>query len=283
MRRAGLRQPAAPLNTFGNATVPATDTKAKVRSIAKPRARHEAPPEPRQNRILAALHAPDYERLVPDLELVALPLGWTMSESGDHVNFLHFPTSGIVSLIYELEDGSSSEIALVGNEGLVGISIFMGGESLPSNTAVQSAGAAYRLSRRIMKREFAMGGDLQHLALLYTQALIAQTSQTAVCNQHHTLDQQLCRWLLMSVDRLHENNLVITQELIGHLLGVRRESVTMVAGQLQKDGLIKYVRGRINVLDRTKLEKRACECYASVKAEYDRLLPLPRVESKAAK
>lgn len=247
-------------------------------SPAKPksRTRQEPAPEPRQNLILAALHAPDYERLLPDLELVALPLGWTMSESGDHVNFLHFPTSGIVSLIYELEDGSSSEIALVGNEGMVGISIFMGGESLPSNTAVQSAGAAFRLSRKVMKREFSLGGDLQHLSLLYTQALIAQTSQTAVCNQHHTLDQQLCRWLLMSVDRLHENKLVITQQLIGHLLGVRRESVTATAGQLQKDGFITYVRGRITVLDRHGLEARACECYASVKAEYDRLLPHPR-------
>jgi CRP-like cAMP-binding protein len=266
---------------------PGPKAKAKAKAKAKPerrvrsksRSRNAAPPDPRQNRILAALHTLDYERLLPDLELVALPLGWTLSESGDHVNFLHFPTSGIVSLIYQLEDGSSSEIALVGNEGLVGISIFMGGESLPSNTVVQSVGAAYRLSRRIMKREFAMGGDLQHLALLYTQALIAQTSQTAVCNQHHTLDQQLCRWLLMSVDRLHENKLVITQELIGHLLGVRRESVTTAAGRLQKDGLIKYVRGRINVLHRDKLEQRACECYASVKAEYDRLLP----QSRAAK
>jgi CRP-like cAMP-binding protein len=165
-----------------------------------------------------------------------MPLGWTLSESGDHVNFLHFPVSGIVSLIYVLEDGSSSEIALVGNEGMVGISIFMGGESMPSSTEVQSAGRAYRLSRQIMKREFALGGQLQHLALLYTQALICQTSQTAVCNQHHTLDQQLCRWLLMSVDRLHENKLEITQEMIANLLGVRRESITQAAGRLQKEG-----------------------------------------------
>lgn len=234
------------------------------------------PPEPKQNRILAALPALDYERLLPDLEFIPMPLGWTMSESGDHVNYLHFPTSGIVSLIYELEDGSSSEVALVGNEGMVGISIFMGGESMPSSTKVQSAGDAYRLSRKIMKREFALGGQLQHLALLYTQALIVQTSQTAVCNQHHSLDQQLCRWLLMSVDRLHENELVITQELIANLLGVRRESVTQTASKLQKDGLITYTRGRITVVDRPKLEARVCECYAVVNQEYARLLPSPR-------
>jgi CRP-like cAMP-binding protein len=233
--------------------------------------------EPRQNRILAALHAPDYERLLPDLEFVPMPLGWVMSESGDHVNYLHFPVTGIVSLIYELEDGASSEIALVGNEGMVGISIFMGGESLPSSAMVQSAGDAFRLSRKIMKREFALGGHLQHLALLYTQALIAQTSQTAVCNQHHTLDQQLCRWLLMTVDRLHENKLIMTQELIANLLGVRRESINGTTRQLQKDGLITCARGRITILDRPKLEKRVCECYATVKHEYDRLLPHPRI------
>ncbi len=158
-----------------------------------------------------------------------------MSESGDHVNFMHFPTSGMVSLIYSLEDGSSSETALVGNEGLVGISIFMGGESMPTSTEVQSAGHAYRLSRKVMKHEFALGGQLQRLALLFTQALIAQTSQTAVCNQHHSLEQKICRWLLMSVDRSHGNELLITQEAIGNLLGVRRESVTQIAGQLQTD------------------------------------------------
>jgi CRP-like cAMP-binding protein len=233
-------------------------------------------PEPTQNRILAALPALDYERMLTDLEYIPMPLGWTMSESGDHVNFLHFPTSGIVSLIYDLENGASSEIALVGNEGIVGISIFMGGESMPSSTVVQSAGGAYRLSRKIMKREFALGGQLQHLALLYTQALISQTSQTAVCNQHHSLDQQLCRWLLMSVDRLHQNKLVITQELIANLLGVRRESITEAAGKLQKEGVIEYSRGLIKVLDRPKLELKVCECYEVVKQEYERLLPLPR-------
>jgi CRP-like cAMP-binding protein len=243
---------------------------------AQTTAQNATTPEPKENRILAALPATDYERLLPDLEFFPLPLGLTMSESGDHVNFLHFPVSGIVSLIYDLEDGSSSEIALVGNEGMIGISIFMGGESMPSSTVVQSVGDAYRLSRKIMKREFALGGELQHLSLLYTQALIAQTSQTAVCNQHHSLEQQLCRWLLMSADRLHENKLVVTQELIAHLLGVRRESVTTTAGLLQKDGLITYARGLIKITDRPQLEKRVCECYMTVKSEYDRLLPHPR-------
>ena len=238
-----------------------------------------SPPDPKQNRILAALPAGDYERLLPDLELVEMPLGWTMSESGDHVNYLHFPTSGIVSLMYSLEDGSSSETALVGDEGMVGISIFMGGESMPTSTEVQSTGNAYRLSRKVMKREFALGGELQHVALLFTQALICQTSQTAVCNQHHSLDQQMCRWLLMSMDRLHSDEVVITQKTIGELLGVRRESVNQVVGQLQKDGLIVRTRGRITVVDRPKLEQRVCECYAVVKDEYERLLP-PRRSSK---
>lgn len=232
-----------------------------------------SPPDPKQNCILAALPNLDYERMLPDLELVPMPVGLTMSESGDHVNFLHFPTSGIVSLIYILEDGSSSEVALVGNEGMVGVSIFMGGESMPSSTQVQSAGSAYRLNRKIMKREFALGGQLQHLALLYTQALISQTSQMAVCNQHHTLDQRFCRWLLMSLDRLHAKELEITQEMIANLLGTRRESITQAVSQLQKDGLIASKRGHITVMDRPKLENRVCECYEVVKQEYDRLLP----------
>lgn len=196
-----------------------------------------------------------------------------MSESGDHVDFLYFPISGIVSLIYTLEDGSSSEIALVGNEGLVGISIFMGGESVPSSTEVRSAGAAYRLHRKIMRREFALGGKLQRLALLYTQALICQTSQTSVCNRHHSLDQQLCRWLLMSADRLHSDEIISTQETVASLLGVRRESVTLATRQLQKDGLIVRTRGRILLVDRPGLEKRACECYGVVDQEHKRLLP----------
>lgn len=230
-------------------------------------------PEPKQNRILASLPAKVYARLLPDLNLVEMPLSWTMSESGDHVNFLHFPISGIVSLIYTLEDGSSSETALVGNEGLVGISIFMGGESVPTSTEVQSAGQAFRLSRSVMKREFSLGGELQHIALLFTQALMSQTAQTAVCNQHHSLEQQICRWLLMSIDRLNSSEVMITQEMIGKLLGVRRESVTQIAGVLQKSGVITCARGRITVVDRPKLEERACECYSVVKAEYARLLP----------
>jgi CRP-like cAMP-binding protein len=241
----------------------------------------KVPDDPKQNLILAALPAQDYERMLPDLEFVPMPLGWTMSESGDHVNYLHFPTSGVVSLIYDLENGSKSEVALVGNEGMVGISIFMGGDSMPSSTEVQSAGSAYRLSRKIMKREFALGGQLQHLALLYTQALISQTAQTAVCNQHHSLDQQLCRWLLMTLDRLHENEVVITQELIANLLGVRRESITEAAGKLQKEGLITYSRGLIKVLDRPALEKKVCECYEVVKKEFKRLLPPPKSSKKA--
>jgi len=202
-----------------------------------------------------------------------------MSESGDHENYLHFPTSGIVSLIYDLKDGSSSEVALVGNEGMIGISIYMGGESLPSSTEVQSAGCAYQLSRKVMKHEFSLGGKLQQLALLYTQALICQTSQTAVCNQHHSIEQRFCRWLLMSFDRLQSDKMAITQEQISHLLGIRRESVTQTAGRLQKDGLIGTARGRITVLDRPGLEARVCECYAAVTSECDRLLPTQNVHA----
>jgi len=238
-------------------------------------------PDPKQNQILAALPKAEYERLLPDLQLVPMPVDWTLSESGDHVNFLHFPISGIVSLIYALEDGSSSEIALVGNEGLVGISIYMGGESMPSSTEVQSPGQAYRLSRKIMKREFDLGGQLQHLCLLYTQALICQTSQTAVCNQHHAVEQRFCRWFLMSLDRLHSNTMKVTHEQISHLLGVRRESVSQTAGKLTKDELIAVARGRITVLDRAKLEDRVCECYAVVKQECERLLPPPKMPTSS--
>jgi CRP-like cAMP-binding protein len=241
--------------------------------MSKPIKKAALTPSPKQNHILAALPAEDYERILPDLKLIDMPRGWTMSESGDHINFLDFPISGIVSLMYSLEDGSTSETALVGSEGMVGISIYMGGESMPSSTEVQSAGQAYRLSRKIMKREFALGGKLQHLSLLFAQALICQTSQTAVCNQHHSVEQQMCRWLLMSVDRLRVPELLITQDAVGRLLGVRRESVTQTVGQLQKDSLIERGRGRITIVDRVKLEARVCECYAAVRDEYERLLP----------
>lgn len=231
------------------------------------------PHSPRQNHILAALPAQDYKRLLPDLELVPMPLGSAVYESGAHMSYVYFPTTSIVSLLYVMEDGASAEIAVVGNCGLVGVSLFMGGESTPSRAVVQSAGNGYRLRAGVLKREFAMGGNLQHLALRYTQALITQMAQTAVCNRHHALDQQLCRWLLLSLDRLQSDALVMTQELIANMLGVRREGVTEAAGKLQADGLIQYSRGRITVLDRAALEQRVCECYAVVKKEYDRLLP----------
>ena len=202
-----------------------------------------------------------------------MPLGWAVYESGGKLGYVYFPTTSIVSLLYVMESGASAEIAVAGNEGLVGISLFMGGESTPSRAVVQSAGNGYRLKASVLKREFALGGHLQHLALRYTQALITQMSQTAVCNRHHAVDQQLCRWLLLSLDRLQSNELLMTQELIANMLGVRREGVTEAAGKLQADGLIHYSRGHIKVLDRAKLEQRACECYAVVKKEFDRLLP----------
>jgi CRP-like cAMP-binding protein len=228
---------------------------------------------PKQNHLLAALPAADYERLLPDLELIPLPLGWAVYESGGHLGYLYFPTTSIVSLLYVMESGASAEIAVTGNDGLVGIALFMGGESTPSRAVVQSAGYGYRLKANILKREFELGGNLQHLALRYTQALITQMAQTAVCNRHHSVEQQLCRWLLLSLDRLPSNELSMTQELIANMLGVRREGVTEAAGKLQEDGLIHYSRGHITVLDRPKLEKRVCECYAVVKKEFDRLLP----------
>jgi CRP-like cAMP-binding protein len=228
---------------------------------------------PKQNHLLAALPAADYERLLPDLELVPLPLGWAVYEAGGQLGYLYFPTTSIVSLLYVMEDGASAEIAVTGSDGLVGIALFMGGESTPSRAVVQSAGYGYRLRASILKREFALGGKLQHLALRYTQALITQMAQTAVCNRHHSVEQQLCRWLLLSLDRLPSNELTMTQELIANMLGVRREGVTEAAGKLQADGLIHYSRGHITVLDRPRLEKRVCECYAVVKKEMDRLLP----------
>ena len=232
-----------------------------------------SPHNPKQNHILAALPAADYARVLPDLELVAMPLGWAMYESGGHMSYLYFPTTSLVSLLYVMEDGASAEIAIIGNCGLVGISLFMGGETTPSRAVVQSAGHGYRLKASVLKREFALGGNFQHLALRFTQALITQMAQTAVCNRYHALDQQLCRWLLLSLDRLPGDELVMTQELIANMLGVRREGVTEAAGKLQADGLIQYSRGHIKVLDRSKLEKRVCECYSVVKKEFDRLLP----------
>src|SRR5450755_3963679 len=232
-----------------------------------------SPHSPKQNHLLAALPAEDYARLLPDLELMAMPLGWAVYESGAHMGYLYFPTTSIVSLLYVMESGGSAEIAITGNEGLVGISLFMGGETTPSRAVVQSAGNGYRLKASILKREFALGGNLQHLSLRYTQALITQMAQTAVCNRHHSVDQQLCRWLLLSLDRLESNELIMTQELIANMLGVRREGVTEAAGKLQTAGVIQYRRGKITVVDRPKLERRVCECYRVVKNEFDRLLP----------
>jgi CRP-like cAMP-binding protein len=228
--------------------------------------------DPKQNHVLAALPAADRARVFPQLELVPLPLGGVLYESGTELQHVYFPTGGIVSLLYVMLDGASAEIAVVGNEGAVGISLFMGGESTPSRAVVQSAGDAYRLKADVLKKEFARGGDLQHLLLLYTQALITQMAQTAVCNRHHTVEQQLCRWLLLSLDRLPSNELTMTQELIANMLGVRREGVTHAAGKLQEAGLIHYSRGHIVVTDRPGLEQNVCECYGVVKKESDRLL-----------
>jgi len=233
----------------------------------------EPPHSPKQNHLLASLPAADHARLLSELELVPMPLGWSVYESGGHQGYVYFPTDCIVSLLYVMENGSSAEMAVTGNEGVVGIALFMGGETTPSRAVVQSAGHAYRLKAAVLKREFEHGGALQHLLLRFTQALITQMSQTAVCNRHHSVVQQLCRWLLLSMDRLPGNELRMTQELIANMLGVRREGVTEAAGKLQEAGLINYSRGHITVLNRPKLEKQVCECYAVVKREVDRLLP----------
>jgi CRP-like cAMP-binding protein len=229
--------------------------------------------EPRENFLLAALPDLEWRRLQPLLEQVEMPLGEVLYESGATLNHVYFPTTSIVSLLYVMENGASAEIAVVGNEGIVGISLFMGGNSTPSRAVVQSAGQGFRLKARLMKDEFNRAGPVLHLLLRYTQALITQMSQTAVCNRHHSLDQQLCRWLLLSLDRLQANELTMTQGLIANMLGVRREGVTEAAVKLQHAGLISYARGHIAVLDRPGLERRACECYAVVKKEYERLLP----------
>jgi len=226
---------------------------------------------PKQNHLLAALPAAELARLAPHLERVPLPLAAVIYESGAELGHVYFPASGIVSLLYVMNDGAAAEIAVVGNEGMVGISLFMGGGTTTSRAVVQSAGIAYRLEAPVLKAEFARGGALQRLLLRYTQALIAQMTQTAVCNRHHMLEQQLCRWLLLSLDRLPSSQLVMTQQLIANMLGVRREGVTEAAGRLQADGLISYSRGHINVLDRAKLEQRVCECYGVVRRESDRL------------
>jgi CRP-like cAMP-binding protein len=233
----------------------------------------QSTPAPLQNHLLAALPADEYARIVPALELVTMPLGEALYESGAQMRHVYFPTTAIVSLLYVMEDGSSAEIAVVGYEGIVGVSLFMGGETTPSRAVVQSAGHGYRRRGQLLKDEFYRAGPMQRLLLRYTQALLTQMAQTAVCNRHHSLDQQLCRWLLLSLDRLPSNKLVMTQELIANMLGVRREGVTEAAGNLQKAGLIEYNRGHITVLDRAGLEARVCECYAVVKKEFDRLLP----------
>ena len=230
-------------------------------------------PDPKENHLLGALPDAEWQRWLPKLERVEMPLGQVLYEAGGTLSHVYFPTTAIVSLLYVMENGASAEIAVVGNEGIVGISLFMGGDSTSSRAVVQSAGLGLRLKAQIMKDDFNRAGPVLHLLLRYTQALITQMAQTAVCNRHHSLDQQLCRWLLLSLDRLQGNELVMTQELIANMLGVRREGVTEGALKLQQAGLIRYARGHISVLDRDGLEKRSCECYAVVKKEYDRLLP----------
>jgi CRP-like cAMP-binding protein len=236
------------------------------------------PASPRQNRLLDALPEVEYEQLLPDLEPVPLPLGKVLYESGEEQSHVFFPTDAIVSLLYVMENGASAEIAVVGNEGIVGIALFMGGETVPNRAVVQSAGHAYRMRGPVLKRELARFGarrdsTLQPLLLRYTMALVTQMAQTAVCNRHHSIDQQLCRWLLLSLDRLPSDELDMTQELIANMLGVRREGVTEAAGRLQSAGLIRYSRGHIKVLDRPGLEARVCECYEVVRREFERLLP----------
>ncbi len=228
---------------------------------------------PKQNHLLNALPEEDYIRIQGMLEHIPMPLGQAIYESGGHLKHVYFPTTAIVSLLYVLESGASAEIAVVGNEGILGISLFMGGETTPSRAVVQSAGHGYRMRASLLKQEFSRAGPMMHLLLRYTQALITQMAQTAVCNRHHSIEQQLCRWLLLSLDRLSADELNMTQELIANMLGVRREGVTEAAGKLQRAGLIEYARGHIRVLDRPKLEETVCECYQVVKTEFERLLP----------
>ena len=233
-----------------------------------------------ENHLLAALSPDERTRLYPFMELIPMPLGEVLYESGDVLRHVYFPLDSIVSLLYVMEDGASAEISVVGNEGLIGVALFMGGETTPSRAIVQSAGYAYRLIGQRLKDEFHRNGELQQLLLRYTQALLTQMAQTAVCNRHHSVDQQLCRWLLLSLDRLPSNQLAMTQELIANMLGVRREGVTEAAGKLQKLNVIQYARGLITVLDRPRLEQLSCECYAVVKKETDRLLPDLRAQAR---
>lgn len=228
---------------------------------------------PRQNHLLAVLPENEWNRLSPHFEFINMPLGMVLYESGGQLNHVYFPTTAIISLLYVLEDGASAEIAIVGKEGMVGVALFMGGQTMPNRAVVQSAGGAYRLSGTLLRQEFDRAGAVQRLLLRYTQALLTQMAQTAVCNRHHSVEQQLCRWLLLSLDRLPTNVLTMTQELIANMLGVRREGVTAAAGNLQKAGLISYNRGIITVLDRAGIEAVCCECYQVVKTEFDRLLP----------
>jgi len=234
---------------------------------------NSATPSPRQNHLLAALHTAEYERLRPDLEQVPMPLGEVLYESGGQLDHVYFPTTSVVSLLYVMKDGESAEIAIAGNEGLIGLALIMGGQTTPSRAVVQCAGQAFRMRPNALKREFDRGGPVQRLMLRYTQALITQMVQTAACNRHHSVEQQFCRWLLLSIDRLPSNELTMTEGLIANMLGVRHEGVTRIARKLQDEGLIRYDGGRITVLDRAGLEAHACECYEVVKKEFDRLLP----------
>jgi len=235
----------------------------------------------KQNQLLAALPSEDQDRLVPHLELVPMASGESLYESGTLPQHVHFPTTSIVSLLYVMQDGASAEIGVVGNEGVLGIALFMGGETTPSRAMVQSAGHGYRLRAHHLKAEFNRAGALLQVLLRYTQSLLTQMAQTSACNRHHSIEQQLCRWLLMRLDRIDSNRIAVTQELIAGMLGVRREGVTEAAGRLQRAGMIRYSRGRIEVLDRAALESCVCECYAVVKRESDRLLPYPQVMGQA--
>jgi CRP-like cAMP-binding protein len=232
-----------------------------------------APPSPRQNHLLAALHTAEYERLLPDLEFLPMPLGEVLYESGGKLGHVYFPTTSVVSLLYVMKGGESAEIAIAGNEGLVGVALIMGGQTTPSRAVVQCAGQAYRMLPGALKKEFDRGSAMQRLMLRYMQALVTQMVQTAACNRHHSVEQQFCRWLLLSIDRLPTNELTMTEGLIANMLGVRHEGVTGVAAKLQAEGLIHYEGGRITMLDRPAVEKRACECYSVVRKEFDRLLP----------